>query len=87
LAAIVGLGGRKRAMIQDKQRLTREVNDRIYEVLIKDGSEDGDFLCECGDGDCTEAIQLTLREYAALRARQDGAVLARLHGRLSAETS
>jgi hypothetical protein len=59
----------------------REVNDRIYEILTGDGSEDGDFLCECGDGTCSETVQITLREYAALRAREDGALFARIHGR------
>jgi hypothetical protein len=66
-------------MRQHKQRLMREVNDRIYEVLAKDGSEDGYFLCECGEEDCAEPVQLTLREYTALRAREDGAVSARFH--------
>ena len=55
-----------------KQDLMREVNDRIFEVLDELGSEDGDFLCECGEDACAETVQLTLREYAALKARGDG---------------
>jgi hypothetical protein len=66
-------------MRPEAQQLMREVDDRIYEVLAQNGSEDGDFLCECGDGHCTESVQLTLREYAALRAREDGRVFARSH--------
>jgi hypothetical protein len=48
--------------------LIREINDRIYEVLQGDGSEDADFLCECGYDACHGSVQLTLREYATLRA-------------------
>jgi hypothetical protein len=55
-------------MTQDRRLLMREINDRIYEVLAKSGSEDGDFLCECGSDGCTETVQLTLREHAAARA-------------------
>lgn len=53
--------------VDKRELLMREVNERIYEILEEDGSEDGDFLCECGDEDCDETIQITLREYAALR--------------------
>ena len=51
--------------------LMRAVNDRIFELLSEFGSEDGEFLCECGNADCIETIQLTLREYAALQAQPD----------------
>jgi hypothetical protein len=56
-------------MSLDGHVLVREVNDRIYHVLQENGSEDGDFLCECDSEECREMIQITLREYAALRAR------------------
>jgi hypothetical protein len=49
----------------------RAVNDRIFEVLSEFGSEDGEFLCQCSNANCIETIQLTLREYAALRAQPD----------------
>ena len=49
----------------------RHVNERAYAVLIEIGSEDGDFVCECEDTACFKTIQLTLREYAALRPRSD----------------
>jgi hypothetical protein len=55
----------------DGKRLVRGVNDRIYGVMLGLGSEDGDFLCECGDEECGETVQITLREYAALRARDE----------------
>jgi hypothetical protein len=52
-------------------RLMRLVNDRVFEILSELGSEDGEFLCECSNEDCIETIQLTLREYAPLQARED----------------
>jgi hypothetical protein len=75
----------ERLMNEDVRLLTRKVNDRIYEAWRSTGSEDGDFLCECGNADCPERVQITLREYAARRAREDE-VLARSHSR-SAETA
>jgi hypothetical protein len=72
-------------MSYEASLLMREVNDRIYTVLAESGAEDGDFLCECGEEDCAEPVQLTLREYAALRAREDGVVLNGSHSRTAKE--
>jgi hypothetical protein len=58
----------------DSKRLVREINDRIYGVMQGLGSEDGDFLCECGSEKCGETARITLREYAALRARDEDIV-------------
>lgn len=57
------------------QALMREVNDRIYETLANMGTEDGDFLCERDDEDCSQKVQVTLREYRAIRTRVNPAVL------------
>lgn len=51
--------------------LTREVNDRVYDLLSELGGEEGEFLCECGDGTCSETLSLTLHEYAARRAQPE----------------
>ena len=63
--------------------LMQEVNENTYDVLVAhaDGSlEDGDFVCECDETACFETIQLTLREYAALRPRsEDQLILAPGH--------
>jgi hypothetical protein len=59
-------------MPSEHSRLTQTVNRHIYEVLDEVGSEDGDFLCECDDENCTQTIQLTLREYAARQGPGDG---------------
>ena len=45
--------------------LMREANEHIYRVLLDNGSEDGDFICECDRIACFETVQITLREYEA----------------------
>ncbi len=57
--------------------LFREVNERIAELLARAWpTVPGDFLCECGDADCTRRVTLSLPEYAAA-SRDGSAVLAR----------
>ena len=49
----------------------REVNDRIRDLARRrPGGERREFICECGDLNCTEFVGLTLAEYDA---RRDGA--------------
>ncbi|MGH3041495.1 MAG: hypothetical protein ACRDNG_07120 [Gaiellaceae bacterium] len=50
------------------ESLFREVNERIKQVneVVPTESE-SDFLCECGDPECTKPISLTLREYEEVR--------------------
>jgi hypothetical protein len=60
----------------DEQRarnevLFREVNERVEEVNEgMDGGRDSVmiFVCECGNTGCLERIELTQREYEAIRA-------------------
>jgi len=60
-------------------RFIRRVNDSISGVLDKLGSEDGKFWCECDDMHCDQQVLLTLREYAALRARGNERLLSPTH--------
>ena len=51
------------------EALFRQVNERIEEVNDELGERgESDFLCECGDDDCTAPIRLTLAEYEAVRS-------------------
>jgi hypothetical protein len=59
-------------MASAHSQLIETLNRHIYAVLEEVGSEDGDFLCECDDENCTKTIQLTLREYAARQGPGDG---------------
>ena len=56
-------GGRKTVLF-------REVNDRIAELLERAWPiAPGDFLCECGEGDCARRVTIALPDYRALRGR------------------
>jgi uncharacterized protein YfcZ (UPF0381/DUF406 family) len=56
--------------VAKNEALFRQVNERIEEINEKrDGVElDSDFLCECGDDDCTAPVSLTLAEYEEVRS-------------------
>jgi hypothetical protein len=47
----------------------REINERMRDSLVGviGGDEILDFVCECGDGGCTDQVRLTLDEYEAVR--------------------
>ena len=52
---------------RERTRLFREVNDRIYELLVSAEPDlPGEFLCECGR-DCGERIELLPAAFAELR--------------------
>jgi hypothetical protein len=62
-------------------RFIRRVNDSVYDVFVKLGTEDGEFWCECDDPNCEERVTLTLREYAVLGERNDEPLISRSHAR------
>jgi hypothetical protein len=50
-----------------RSRLFREVNDRIYDLLeSSDPDLEGEFLCECGR-ECGRRVVLLPAEFASLR--------------------
>jgi hypothetical protein len=74
---------------QRKQRvanevLVREVNERIYDVAARllvqsDTPNVVGFVCECGDLSCRAQVEMTLAEYAALRAQPGRVAVAAAH--------
>lgn len=50
--------------------LFREVNQRIRDVSASwiDTSEPVGFLCECGDRDCIDVLELGVADYEAIRS-------------------
>jgi hypothetical protein len=58
----------------------REVNERIAENAQRFEAGSTEFICECGDPQCTERVEATIDEYEEVRA--DGArfLLAPGHG-------
>jgi hypothetical protein len=59
---------RRRERIARNEALFREVNERVKEVTADPTAERIEFLCECGNADCTEAISLDRAEYEHLRS-------------------
>jgi hypothetical protein len=53
------------------QNVSRVVNDRAYEVLLRFAAEDGEFLCECERSACVEEVSMKLSEYVRLRDREE----------------
>jgi len=50
-----------------RAELFREVNDRIYELLVStDPDLPGEFLCECGE-ECGRRVELLPAAFEALR--------------------
>jgi hypothetical protein len=60
--------------VAHNEGLLRDVNDRIEEVMERwdargegPGAPEADFLCECGDSNCTETVRLTFAAYEDVR--------------------
>jgi hypothetical protein len=54
--------------VAKNEALFRRVNERIEEVNeALAGDSTSDFLCECGDDECTAPVSLTLAEYEEVR--------------------
>jgi hypothetical protein len=60
-----------RARIARNETLFRQVNERVKDVSDAFAAVDAspvDFVCECGDPDCTEPVSLTVEEYERVRS-------------------
>ena len=50
------------------QALFREVNERVVETTVANGSpEPFELLCECGSDDCVEPVAISREDYEAIR--------------------
>jgi hypothetical protein len=49
------------------EALFRNVNEGIAESSERLESDDGHFICECGDPGCTERIEMPISEYERVR--------------------
>jgi hypothetical protein len=62
------------------EALFRQVNERIEDVNeALNADEPSDFLCECGDENCTTPVSLTLAEYERVRSDPTHFAIARGH--------
>jgi hypothetical protein len=54
--------------VAKNEALFRRVNERIEEISEGlPGDSESDFLCECGNDNCTAPVRLTLSEYEDVR--------------------
>ena len=51
------------------EALFREVNERVEEVAVEFGDEEGgyEYFCECANKDCTFRLVLSIEEYESVR--------------------
>jgi len=56
-----------RSEIARNEAFFRAVNEGIAEASERFESVEAEFLCECGDANCTHRIEVPLAEYEAVR--------------------
>ena len=74
---------RRKERLARNEALFREVNERVEEISERGALDRIDFICECGDAECTEPISLTASEYEEIRS--DPVLFAILPGHAIAE--
>jgi hypothetical protein len=75
------------ARVARNEVLFRAVNERVVDVHRDTGDDELiAFVCECGTGDCTESIHLTLDEYETVRSVPTHFALAPGHETQNVET-
>ncbi len=57
----------RKERIAKTEALFRNVNEGIAEASEGFDSNDGHFICECGDPSCTERIEVPVNEYERVR--------------------
>jgi hypothetical protein len=77
---------RERQVAENEVRF-RALNERLQQQTgtWQGGEGELDLVCECGDEDCTAAIELSVPEYEAVRAVETQFVIIRGHERADVE--
>jgi hypothetical protein len=77
---------RERQVAENEVRF-RALNERLQEQAGTWQGREGELslVCECGDEDCTAAIELSVRRYEAVRAVETQFVVIRGHERTDIE--
>jgi hypothetical protein len=77
---------RERQVAENEVRF-RGLNERLEDQADMWQGREGELslVCECGDEDCTAAIDLSVREYEAVRAVETQFVVIRGHERADVE--
>jgi ethanolamine utilization microcompartment shell protein EutS len=84
------VGASQPERIAENEVFLREVNERIAEKTVElaglaaqPGEQQCDFLCACGQPDCTAIVSLTIAEFEHAQSKDDQFVIA--HGHESPE--
>ena len=77
---------RDRRLAENEVRF-RALNERLRDSSGTWGPGEGvlELVCECGDADCTRALQLTPRDYEAVRSDEAQFIVAPGHERTKVE--
>jgi hypothetical protein len=68
------------------EALFRELNSRLAELYLHlDDTADGVFHCECSDTECATELELTMEQYARIRAHPRQFAVVPGHERVSVE--
>ena len=59
---------RRKERLARNEALFREVNERVEEISEGASLDMIEFVCECGDAECTMTVSLTQSEYEQIRA-------------------
>ena len=56
--------------VGENEVIFREVNERVRETqeTFRFGTDEAEFVCECGDASCVERIRMPIAEYEELRS-------------------
>jgi hypothetical protein len=74
--------------VAKNEALFRRVNERIEEIneaLARNSDSESDFLCECGNDDCTSPVSATLSEYEEVRSNARHFLIAHGHDVIDVE--
>jgi hypothetical protein len=69
----------RRAEIARTEAFFRAVNEGIAEASERFESQEAEFLCECGDPNCTHRIEVPLEEYGNVRSHPTRFLVRRSH--------
>lgn len=75
------MGERPQDRVAKNEALFRQVNDGIRDLADDDlrSHDEYDFLCECGDGDCLQAVAMRPDQYELVRSNPIQFAVARGH--------
>jgi len=68
-----------RSELARNEAFFRAVNEGIAEASERFESDEAEFLCECGDANCTHRIEVSLDDYENVRAHPTRFLVRRGH--------